>query len=362
MKPLKIMILSIIFSLIAVALISCTSAYSVMKKGQEKHRNFDHEGAIIDLTQAIALYSADNHYVGYTYINRGEARTDMCNFAGAIEDFDRAIAIFGEEDTAAADAFNGRGVAMKDSGEYAAAIIDFHQAIALYETDDKKAIAFTNSGIAKHRMGDFEGAIKNFSIAIELIKDVNIKFPVDYQTDVTDGAGYRYGKTTSQASLFPDPVYTYEYRVTIAAKAYNYRGNAKNKLGQKESAIIDYRGAIRAYNEYDPGDAFAFNMRGYAYFRLGEYDRAAKDFASAIKNNRNDSYPNMMLGILAIFNEQFNIAYSEFTGAIQKEINRKKRISEDEDILDWLSNPDNRDNADDVRNEINGIITPYKIP
>lgn len=65
--------------------------------------------------------------------------------------------------------------------------------------------------------------------------------------------------------------------------AYNNRGNAYAKLGQKERVIQDYNKAI----ELNPSNYMAYSNRGVAYAKLGQYDRAIQNFNKAIEINPN---------------------------------------------------------------------------
>ena len=63
-------------------------------------------------------------------------------------------------------------------------------------------------------------------------------------------------------------------------RAYNNRGNAKNKLGKYFEAISDYDQAIRL----DSDDARAYYNRGLAKNKLGQYFEAAiSDYDEAIR-------------------------------------------------------------------------------
>jgi lipoprotein NlpI len=99
-----------------------------------------------------------------------------------------------------------------------------------------------NSGIAKGRKGDLDGASADFSRAIEL-----------------------------------DPKY---------AMAYNNRGIAKEKKGDLDGAIADYSRAI----ELNPKYASAYNNRGNVFQAKGQFDQAVADFSDTIKLNTKDEY------------------------------------------------------------------------
>jgi lipoprotein NlpI len=120
--------------------------------------------------------------------------------------------------------FSKRGLAKGGQGDYDGAIGDFSKAI---ELDPKYASAYDNRGVAKSRKGDYDGAIADCSKAIEL-----------------------------------DPKYSF---------AYNSRGAAKDHKGDYDGAIADCSKAI----ELDPKFAFAYNNRGIAKERKGDFDNRA---------------------------------------------------------------------------------------
>lgn len=99
------------------------------------------------------------------------------------------------------------------------------------------AQVYSSRGFMKRNLGDFEGAVKDHTMAVEL-----------------------------------DPKY---------ALAYNNRGIAKRDLGDLEGAVEDYTVAICM----DPGYALAYNNRGVAKVAFGDWEGAVKDWDMAIGIN-----------------------------------------------------------------------------
>jgi len=97
------------------------------------------------------------------------------------------------------------------------------------------SLAFVNRGVARHQMGDYDGAILDFSKAIEL--------------DST------------------------------SALAFNNRGLSRVKLGEFEGATTDFSKAI----ELDPSVAGIYFNRGIAYIHGKDFLRAIEDFTMAAK-------------------------------------------------------------------------------
>ena len=107
-----------------------------------------------------------------------------------------------------ADGYNNRGMARKAKGDLDGAIADYTKAI---EIDPRDAHAYYNRGIARDDKGDHDGAIVDYTKAIEI-----------------------------------DPRY---------APAYNNRGIARRARGDLDGAIADYTKAI----EIDPRDPLSYN-------------------------------------------------------------------------------------------------------
>ena len=124
------------------------------------------------------------------------------------------------------------GFAKQMKGDLDGAIVDFSKAI---ELDPKLAVAYHNRGTAKRIMGDLDGAIADSSKAIEL--------------DPQD------------------------------AFAYYDRGVTKQAKGDLDGAIADCSKAI----ELEPSNASAYFHRGMAKKAKGDPSEADADFAQAEK-------------------------------------------------------------------------------
>jgi Flp pilus assembly protein TadD len=130
------------------------------ERGNSKLDKGDFDGAIVDYSKAVEL-KAD---FASAYSNRGIAKADKGDFDGAIADYAKAIELRPDF----ADAYNNRGIAKQSKGDFDGAIADYSKAIQFGPAD---ADAYNNRGIAKADKGDFDGAIADSTRAIQLNLD-----------------------------------------------------------------------------------------------------------------------------------------------------------------------------------------------
>ncbi|MDR2592497.1 MAG: tetratricopeptide repeat protein [Chitinispirillales bacterium] len=167
--------------------------------------------------------------------------------------------------------------------DYQGAIDDYSKAI---EIDPQDAGVYFNRGIAKSELSDYKGAIEDYSKAIEID-------PQDAEAYVNRGAA------KSDLSDYKGAIEDYSKAIEINpqyAKAYVNRGNAKSDLSDYKGAMEDYSKAI----EINPQYAKAYLNRGIAKFRKSDTYDAIKDWSVAIKNNPNDAYAYYCRGIAHI--------------------------------------------------------------
>ena len=153
-----------------------------------------------------------------------------------------------------------------DLGDYKGAITDYTQAIRL---KPDYADAYYNRGIAKHNLGQHFAAIADYDSAIRLKPDDAKAY--NNRGIAKHNLGQHFAAIAdfdSAIRLKPDD-----------ADAYYNRGIAKRKLGQHFAAIADYDIAIRL----KPDSADAYYNRGIAKRKLGQHFAAIADFDSAIR-------------------------------------------------------------------------------
>ncbi|WP_392482514.1 tetratricopeptide repeat protein [Nostoc sp. C110] len=182
------------------------------------------EEAINDYTQAIRI----NPNVAVAYKNRAEARSHIGDNQGAIEDYTQAIKI----NPNYADAYKNRGIARYLLGSQPG----FPQAIKI---NPKDAIAYKKRGNARSDLGDFEGAIEDYTQAIQL----NPNYADAY---------YNRGNAHSDLGDFERAIEDYTQAIQINynyADAYYNRGNIRLEIADKQGAIEDFQKAADIYRK-----------------------------------------------------------------------------------------------------------------
>ena len=219
-------------------------------------------------------------------------------------------------------------------GDYKGAITDYTQAIRLNPDD---AGAYLNRGVAKSDLGQHFAAIADYNIAIRLNPDYANAY---YNRGL---AKYHLGQHFAAIAdydiairLNPDDADTYnnrgvakmdlgqhfaaiaDYDIAIRlnpdyAKAYLNRGLAKSNLGQHFAAIADYDIAIRLNPDY----ANAYYNRGLAKYHLGQHFAAIADYDIAIRLNPDDADTYNNRGIVKRKLGQYFAAIADYDIAIR---------------------------------------------
>ncbi|MEH1967162.1 tetratricopeptide repeat protein [Nostoc sp.] len=204
--------------------INLHDAKSYNKRGLALYQLGRLEEAINDYTQAIRI----NPNVAVTYKNRAEARSHVGDNQGAIEDYTQAIKI----NPLYADVYKNRGIARYLLGSQPT----FPQAIKINPQD---AIAYKKRGNARSDLGDFEGAIEDYTQAIQ----INPNYPDAY---------YNRGNARSDLGDFEGAIEDYTQAIQINsnyADAYYNRGNIRLEITDKQGAIEDFQKAADIYRK-----------------------------------------------------------------------------------------------------------------
>ena len=160
------------------------------------------------------------------------------------------------------------GYTKSDLGDYKGAITDYTQAIRL---NPDSANAYYNRGNAKMSLGQHFAAIADYDIAIRLNPD-------------SADAYYNRGNAKRKLGQHFAAIADYDIAIRLNpdyAKAYINRGLVKSDLGQHFAAIADYDIAIRLNPDY----ARAYLNRGVAKSDLGQHFAAIADYDIVIRLN-----------------------------------------------------------------------------
>ncbi len=148
-------------------------------------------------------------------------------------------------------------------GMYKLAIVYYNKAL---EINPELAITYFHRGDAKDELGDYRGAIEDYTMAIKLNPDV--------------GAYYNRGNARKKLGDYEGAIADYDSVNSLNPEdisAYLHRANIKRKVGNNVGAIADYDSAIKL----NPKHVKAYKNRGNAKQALGQYEEAEADFARA---------------------------------------------------------------------------------
>uniref|UniRef100_UPI00286BCE69 tetratricopeptide repeat protein n=1 Tax=Chamaesiphon sp. OTE_20_metabat_361 TaxID=2964689 RepID=UPI00286BCE69 len=233
------------------------------------------------------------------YCGRGNARRFIGDYAGSWTDFDTAVQLAPELGVA----YIGRGLgACFGSPSNADPRTDFEQGKNLL-TQPATAIEYVMRGTATAQLGDSQGAIADYNLAI----DINPRLLV----------------------------------------AYNNRGNLRQHLDDIDGAIADFSQVLKI----DPQSAIAYNNRAIIYTQTAQMSLAIADFTKAIElqpdfvsvyNNLGNAYCQMSQSAAAIaqyskaisLDPDFAVAYSNRANIYRVEENIADAIADYDRAID----------------------------
>jgi tetratricopeptide (TPR) repeat protein len=157
------------------------------------------------------------------------------------------------------------GIAKQLQGDLDGAIAQYTKAIQINPAD---ADAYNDRGAAKEDEGDFKGAVADYNQAIKIKPDD----PATY---------FNRGKADDAMGNIDGEIADFDIVLELKpdyAAAYLSRGQAKNLQGDLKGAIADYSHAI----ELTPQDEAAYQSRAYALYIDGQSEKALDDFEKCI--------------------------------------------------------------------------------
>jgi len=172
--------------------------------------------------------------------------------------------VIGKETDRVPFAYNNRGMFLGRSGQYDAALRDFTMAISL---DPGFYEAYNNRALTYEKMGQLDKALADYNTAVTL--------------DPTFGEGfYHLGMVYGQMGLHNEAIQALDKSIALDpnnAEAYSNRGVMYSRSGQPERALEDYSKAIALNQNF----AAAYMNRGGLYLKSGRKDLAFSDFERA---------------------------------------------------------------------------------
>lgn len=151
--------------------------------------------------------------------------------------------------------------------------------------------------------GDYDRAVETLNSARDLavetgdettrIKALNNLGALEFTRGDLDAAEEAFRQAAAGGSSFAE-----NYLDQIAAQRRTDRLNGLIDQGVRARLADDFKGAVTAYDqalEIDPQNARALNYRGYARFRLGDLAGAEQDFTHALEREPNAVLPRLNL-------------------------------------------------------------------
>ncbi|MBD2525915.1 tetratricopeptide repeat protein [Nostoc sp. FACHB-133] len=256
------------------------------KLGDEYFEKGEYTNAIVNYSKALKVTSSDIDL----YYKRGLTHYQIGDYEAAIADYSQAIQMNIQD----AKSYNKRGLALSQLGRLEEAINDYTQAIRI---NPNVAVAYKNRAEARSHIGDNQGAIEDYTQAIKInphyadaYKNRGIAryllgfqpgFPQAIKINPKDAIAYKKrGNARSDLGDFEGAIEDYTQAIQINpnyADAYYNRGNAHSDLGDFERAIEDYTQAIQINYNY----ADAYYNRGNIRLEIADKQGAIEDFQKA---------------------------------------------------------------------------------
>ena len=196
------------------------------------------------------------------------------------------------------DAYFYRGLAKNDLGDYSGAIVDYSKIILLQPDAD----TYYNRGNARYSLKDFVGAKEDYAKAFKLDPNfVDALYSlgcVKYDLEDYEGAIVDFSNLIKMIPTEP--------------KTYYMRASAYSALKKYALALNDYSLAILA----EPS-ANSYYNRGVFYMSINYYEKANTDLSIAIKNNQNNSFAYFFRGASNLLLGDYKNAINDFNTSLR---------------------------------------------
>ena len=196
------------------------------------------------------------------------------------------------------DAYFYRGIAKNDLGDYSGAIVDYSKIIVLQPDAD----TYYNRGNSRYSIKDFIGAKDDYQNAYKL--DPNF---ID--------ALYSLGCVKFDLADYEGAIKDFSSVIKIAPrepKTYYLRASAYVALEKYPLALQDYSFAVLA----DPSSDSHYK-RGVFYMDINYYEKANQHLSIALKFNKNNSFAYFYKGVSQLLLGRYLTAVSDFNSALE---------------------------------------------
>ncbi|HSM82764.1 MAG TPA: tetratricopeptide repeat protein [Nodosilinea sp.] len=261
----------------------------------------DYGGAIADFSAVLAEqpnFTKVLLWRGLAYLKQGAhaalAENRREAYQLAIDDFSRLL----HSQPHHAEALNYRAVAYFQLRNMYEATLDINRALACRAD---YAEAYINRGMLRHELGDFQGAIDDYTAVLELNPDLQDR---SYNQTLVGLA-----LDSPDATLSEDAPLNLRFRL---ADLYDSRGLLRAQVGDGEGAVADYTLALR----FNPRSGRILANRGRVFSRQGDYPAAIADFDSALAINDGDALAYCDRGYALYFLDEWAMALEDFNQAL----------------------------------------------
>ena len=238
------------------------------------------------LNPYTGLFNNINYEKG---INSGSINFHTKERESKIENKEKSIAI----------EFYERGLEKDSNNNYEGAIIDFTKAI---EIDKEFIDAYRNRASVKCLLGDYEGAIEDYSKIIEINSE-----DIDAYEDR--------GRTKYSLKNYIGAIEDFDKIIKIDSetKIYSLRGKMKRYLLDYDEAMLDYDIAVTKF----PNDFGCVFGRGELNYEMANYHSAIEDFNKCIELKPKLILSFQKLGECKLKIEDYKGAIDDFSFIIQ---------------------------------------------
>lgn len=195
------------------------------------------------------------------------------------------------------DAYFYRGIAKSDLGDFSGAIVDYSKIIITKPDPD----TFYNRANARYSLKNFTGAQEDYESAYKL--DPNFF-----------DALYSLGCVKFDLGNFEDAIKDFSLLIRLMPteqKTYFLRAAAYNALEKYPLALNDYTGAILINPTSD-----AYYKRGAFFLSINYYEKANFDFSMAIKLNEKNAFAHFYKATSALFLGKYSEAITNYNNAL----------------------------------------------